>query len=347
MKGRETIMKNKIALAVTLGALITLPACGPIDWIKSKLGMNKNEMASVGTGDDAMAAEGEILVSMDGKAIISTKSLERDFEQLLEENPQLKSVLAMMPDAKYNFLQGMVSQAVVDKYVQDSKIDQKAEYQADLNRMMRSVRRMLNTKYFGMEHAVEVTDAEIEKFYAENKDTMPDLMISRGGVKASGISFAKEDAARAFAAKAKGNDFARVAKESGLAGKISDFKMVNGQSLGMDTAVKNRIISMKKFPAVELVKGEDKAYWVVHATEAQEAKYRPLEQVKAGLKQFIEKEKRMAMFDKEITKLKETYKVSINENPFKAPATQVADQTELDLPAQTAQAVEAASAKAA
>jgi hypothetical protein len=85
---------------------------------------------------------------------------------------------------------------------------------------------------------------------------------------------------------------------------------------------------MTKFPAVEVVKGDDKkATWVVNATEMQDPKYRPLEQVKAGLKQFIEKEKRMAALDKEITKLKDEYKVVVNEEFFKPQKeSQVAEQ---------------------
>ncbi len=339
-------MKNKISLALMAVLVITLPSCAPIKWIKEKFGMSSNDnVVSVSTGDDGLVSEGEVLVSMDGKAIISTKSLERDFEQLLEENPQLKSVLTYMPDAKYNFLQGMVSQAVVDKYVEEKKIDQSAAYKEDMNRMMRSVRRMLNTKYFGLEHPVAVADADIEKFYNENKDSMPDLMISRGGVKAMGISFDKEDAARAFASKAKGRDFAKAAKEAGMADKVRDFKLVNSQSIGMDNAVKNKVAAMKQFPAVEVIRGDDKAFWVVNATEAQAPTYRPLEQVKSGLKQFIEKEQRMAVLDKEISQLKQKYQVSINDNFFKQQSMQGVDEASA-APAHMA-AAEQASAKAA
>lgn len=344
MKGCTTAMKNQISLLLVVGAVVLLPSCAPVDWLKSKFGGKKTSVSSV---DDALANEGEVLVSMEGKSIISTKSLDAEFAQLLEENPQLKAVLAMMPDAKFNFMQGMVSQAVVDRYVEENKIDEQTEYQQDLSRMMRSVRRMLNTKYFGLKHSVEVADADIQKFYDENKDNMPDLMVSRGGVKAMGLPFTKEEAARECAMKAKGRDMAKVAKEMGMSEKMRDFKLVNSQSLGMDTAVKNRVIAMKKFPAVEVVKGEDKMFWVVSATEAQQAKYRPLEQVKAGLKQYMEKEKRMAIFDTEIGKLKESYKVSVNDSYFKAQAaTRMAGNAETDAPAQPAEPKDASASRA-
>ncbi|HZW60917.1 MAG TPA: peptidyl-prolyl cis-trans isomerase [Candidatus Babeliales bacterium] len=335
MKGHNTAMKNKILFALALSPLVLLSGCAPLDWIKEKLGLKKKqEMVLIEEGE-SLVGEGETLVSMAGKPIISAKSLDHEFDQLLEENPQLKSVLPLMPDAKYNFLQGLISQRVVDKFVEDNRIDEDPEYQKDLSRMLRSVKRMLNTKYFGLKHTIEVTDAEIEKFYNENKNTMPDLLVSRGGVKAAGVPFSREEEAKAFAAKAKGRDFTKAAKESGLESKLRDFKQVNSQSLGIDNAVKNKIVALKKFPTVEVVKGDDKNFWVVSATESQEASYRPFEQVKAGLKQFIEKEKRMAMFDKEIGKLKDEYHVVVNEDFFKPKEnSQVAAAAQEEVPAQ-------------
>jgi hypothetical protein len=307
---------KKLSVTILALPLLFLPACAPWDWVKSKLG-KKDQLTSVGTGDDALADEGEVLVSMNGKSIISNKSLDRDFEQLLEENPQLKSVLPLMPDAKSNFLQGMVSQAVVDRYAEENNFESNVAYQEDCKRMMRSVKRMLNTKYFDMAHPVAVADADVEKFYNDNKDMMPELVMSRGGVKAMGISFPTEAEARSFMAKAKGKDMAKVAKEMGMSAKVRDFKMVNAQSMGVDTRVKNRIAAISAVPAMEMVQGEDKAFWVVSATEKQNATYRPLEQVRAGLKQYMEKERRMAIRDTEINKLKDQYKVSVNDAYFK------------------------------
>lgn len=313
-------MKRNVALMLVMSSLVFLPACKPWQWVKDKLGMNKgashdNEATKMA---DALVREGDVLVSMDGKPVISTKSLEHEFAQLLIENPQLQAVLPMMPEAKTNFLQGMISQALVDRYVAEKGIDQKADYQRELARMEHSIRRMLNTKYFSQEHAVEVSDADVEKFYEDNKKSMAELMLSRGGTKAAAVMFDREDAARAFAVKAKGRDLARVAKESGVADRVRDFNFVNDQSLGIDANVKNKVVSMTKVPAVEVVKGTDKHFWVVQATEKQEQKYRPIDQVRAGLKQYIEKERRMAMFDKEIAKLRAEYHVVVNDDALKA-----------------------------
>jgi hypothetical protein len=202
---------------------------------------------------------------------------------------------------------------------------------------------MLNTKYFGSSHPIEVSDADVVKFYEENKESMPELLISRGGVKAAGVQFDKEVDAKAFATKAKGKDIATVAKAEKIANdRVRDFNFVNDQSVGVNPAVRSKVVSLKKFPATEVVKGDEKTWWVVNATESQEAKYRPFEQVQAGLKQYVEKERRMAMFDKEIGTLKDKYAVKINDDFFKQQQQNLALDEELAENAETIQAAVAA-----
>lgn len=314
----NSAMKRKgLSLALLLVPVVFLPGCGALDWVKDKLGMSKKSDAQQ-TQLAAGGSAGDALVSMNGKTIITKTDLDQVFDQVLAENPQLKAVLPLMPDAKYNVLMGMVTQAIVDRYVADNKIDQRDEYQKELENMTKSVKRMLNARYFGVEHPVAISDEEVKKFYDDNKASMPDLLVSKGGVKAAGLPFDKEADAKAFAAKVNGKDLSKAATEAGLKDKVSDFKLVNAQSVGIDAAVRNVVVGMKKFPATEVVKGTDGKFWVAHATGAEQATYRPFDQVKAALKQFVEKEKRMEMFDKEVNQLKDKYNVVVNEAAFKA-----------------------------
>jgi len=319
---------GKFALALLLVPMVLLPGCGWLDYLRGK---------------KESAEGGKTVVTMSGDVVITTKSFEAEFDQLLEENPHLKSVLAMMPAAKKNFLLGMVNQQIVDKWVADNKVDQKEAYAKELDRMMRSVKRMLNTKYFGLEHPVQVGENEINEFYDKNKDSMPDLVVSRGGVKAVGVSFEKEADAKAFVSKVRElKDITKAANVAHVNKNLRDFKLVNSQSLGMDAALRDKIVSLEKVPTVELVKVSDKSFWVVSATAKEASQYRPLEQVKAGLEQYVAKEKRMEMFDKEITQLKADYKVVINEDALKPEeAIQVSETS-----AQPAEAVVADAAQA-
>jgi hypothetical protein len=73
------------------------------------------------------------------------------------------------------------------------------------------------------------------------------------------------------------------------------------------------------------------AFWVVSATAKEDSKYRPFEQVKDGIKQELEKNKRGEMFEKEVAKLKEQYNVVINEDYFKGSEAEQAGMSEEDM----------------
>lgn len=308
--------RGKFALTLLLVPVTFLPSCFLVDWVKGKK-------------ENQHVVEGKPVVEMAGKVVITDQSFQQEFDQLIEENPHLKSVLALMPDAKKNFLAGMVNQAVVDTWVTENKVDGKAEYQKELNRMMHSVKRMLNTKYFGLEHPVQVSDAELTEFYEKNKDSMPDLMISKGGVKAAGVSFATQAEAQAFVAQVKeAKGIEKAAQLAHVSKNYRDFKVVNAQSLGMDAQLRDKVVAMRA-PSVAVVKAENK-FWVVDASGKEEVQYRPFAQVKEGLSQYVAKEKRMELFDKEIGKLKTEYHVVVNEDVLKSPdqATQTADNVD-------------------
>lgn len=312
MNDNRVFTQSQFFLGMLCLTLIVLPGCWFVDLFKKETPAKTQIVAP----EDPLLGQGEQIACMDGVCIITADSLDRDFNQLLEEQPQLKSVLPLMPNAKENFLQSLVSQAVVDRYVQENKIDKSAEYQKDYDYMVRSIKRMLNTKHFSATDLIEVTDAEVKLYYENNKTKMPDLLVSNGGIKAVGISFETEEAAKNFATALKTKEFTQVAKEQKLDGKIHDFKLIHEQSIGVHAKIKDKVLALSTFPATEVIKTEDKTFWVVRATEKQEPKYLPLEQIHAGLKQYIEKERRMEILDKKITQLKKEYNVTINEHFF-------------------------------
>ncbi len=309
-------------LAIT--SLMLLPSCGVIDWVKDKMGGGK----SMSSNESSIAADGSAEVaSIAGKPLITATRLEKEKKDLIESNPQLKAMISYMDSRQFdrNLTEGLVNQEVVDRYVADNNINQTPEYKQEYERMMKSVRQMLNTKHFSQAFNVAISDADIQKFYDEHKTDMPNIVVSRGGVKAMGVMFESEAAAKEFMNKASGKEFKKVAKEAGLADKVKDFNLVNDQSLGMEPAVREKIVAMKKFPSVDMVKARDKAFWVVTATGKEEPKYREFEQVKAELAEHMKRERRMEVFEAEIQKLKAKYQIAINEEYFKEPAAQPAE----------------------
>lgn len=308
---------------VALVPLLLLPGCLP-EW----LGGKKAEQKAVESrpSDNGSALTGDAIVLMNGKPVITKDSLEAEFDQLLEDNPQFKSVLPFMPDAKINFLQGMINQAVVDEYIDRRGISQTVAYQNDMATMMRQVKRMLNTKYFGLENPVDVSSSEVKKFYEDNKDTMPELLISQGGVSALGVQFEAQDTAEQFMNKVKGGDFAQIAQSGDTKDHFTDFKLVNKTSVGIDPLVRSKIVGMKKFPSLDMVKVSDSLYWVVYADKKEEPTYRPFEQVKAGLEQFVKKEKTGEVFEKRINELKQEYNIVVNDAVLKTMQPEAAQE---------------------
>ncbi len=44
-----------------------------------------------------------------------------------------------------------------------------------------------NTRYFMQSLTVSVSDGEVKKFYEENKESIPNLLVSRGGIETKGV----------------------------------------------------------------------------------------------------------------------------------------------------------------
>ena len=311
-------VRKQLCLSLLLSPLVFLPGC---------MDNTKSEVASTATAGGAKSLDdgSEVLLKIDGRSVITLNSLNAEFDRLLDENPQLKQVLPFMPEAKANFFQGMVNQEIVDHWITKNGISATAEYEKEFEKTMEQVKKMLNTKYFSDRHPVKVAESEVKAFYEENKTKLPDLMISQGGVKAEGVSFKAEDAAKAFLAKAKEtqNGLEKVAADAGFSGDYRDFKMVNNQSLAIDPALRSKLVGLTRFPALELVKAGD-VWWVVKATAKEDAQYRPYEQIKPSLEEYLKKQKQMEVFEKAIDGYKKQFTIEMNDAPLKAKGDETA-----------------------
>lgn len=303
-----------ISLHLLLVPMLFLAGCWPKEQAKHEAQpIEKEGAAAVGNMEDGSP----VLMKIDGRPVITLKSIDEEFDRLLEENPNLKQVLPFMPDAKLNFFQGMVSQEIVDHYVHVNHLDTTPEYQKEFEKTMEQVKRMLNTKYFSDRHPVTVSDSEVRKFYEENKDKIPDLMESQGGVKAEAVSFAKEEDAKAFLAKAKESKegLEKVATEAGYAEHYHDFKLVNNQSVQVEPALRSKIVALNRFPVTELYQIGD-SWWVVQAHSKTEPHYVPFDKIKVNLEEYLKKQKQMETFEKTIDTYKKEYGVEINDEPL-------------------------------
>lgn len=349
----EKNIKHVAGYMLIISMLVLLPGCRFVDWMKEKFGgaspapTNTMTVAEVATP----AADGSaVLVTMAGKPLITQTMLDAEKQKLMASNPQLQAMIAMMDEKQLNrnLVDGMASREIIRKYVTDNKIDATDKYKQDFEMVLNQVRDALNTRYFMDAFSVQVADNEIKKFYEENKDAIPNLLVSRGGVEAIAASFADQKAANDFMAKVRAtkNDINRAAKEAGIVDKVQDFKLVNEQSLGMDPELRDKIVSIKAVPSLSTFKIGNE-FWVVAANKKEAPQYRELDQVKDELKQMIEKEKTMKKFEEEVARLKGEYGIEVNEEFF-APAPDVAKTVqvanELALPRQEKKAVKTADA---
>lgn len=330
MNRKNLKTKGIFGLFIVL-ALSMLPSCKLLEWFRGKPARPVVEKPVILPPKPEKKLTGDVIVSMHGQPLITTDSLAKEKEKLLQANPQLKSMMAFMDPKQFdrNLSEGLTNQAVVDKYITDKQIHHRSEYKEELREGYKAVERMINTKYFSQAFDIAVSNEEVRNFYEKNKDVMPNLLVSRGGIEALGVQFDTEVKANAFIAQVREhkNDIKKTAQAAGLGDKVKDFKLVHSQSLGMDTKLRDKIVGMKVAPSVEMFKINEKLFWVINATSSQKNKYRPFEQVKNDIKQYLAKEKRSERFNEEITSLKNEYNVVIKEDYFKPNEAIAVDQT--------------------
>ena len=315
MKHTISSKNNNISI-LALGALLLLPSCGLTDWVKGGGSSSADKMgaARYNTNDGS-----NVLATIDGKPLITKNMLESEKKKLIESNPQLQAMIALMDEKQLdrNLMDGLTSREVIRKYIKDNQVEQSDKYKKDFEMVLAQVRDALNTRYFMEAFVEQATEDEIKGFYDANKDAIPSLLISRGGVEAKGVPFGDRQLAKDFATKVKSdkNNIDKVAKSGGFENKLKNFRLVNDETVGIDEELKNKIIAIQSFPHVEVVKSGNE-FWVIVATKKEDARYRPLEQVRAELKQQIEKDKTMKRFEDEVARLKGEYNIRIDETFF-------------------------------
>lgn len=306
-------MKNYRSLATTsvFALLLLLPACKPVDWLKNKFSGSKTA---------ASAGSSAILLTIDGQPAITVGEFEKYYDQVLDQQPQLRSFAAMMPDLKENVYSTLASQKILEHWAKKNKIDQRPEYQVDRQALMENIERGLAIKYFQTEHPVMIGDEEIKKFYDDNKNSM--YVLAQGGVNALGVSFDNQAAAKAFMDKAKQPkaDLSKLANDAKVT--FRNFGRVHDQSAHVDEALRSKILGMKN--SIEMFP-VGKQHWVVQVTSREEAKYYPFEQAKEDARGRLTNDRMVEMFNTELSKLKNEYNVVEHKDYFESKKGEATD----------------------
>ena len=298
------------ACALTL-TLLVVPGC---KWFSSDACCGDDSECT--TGVEHPSDGSPVVATMNNEPIITQASLEKEYQQLLQDQPQIAQMLPLLggkEGLEERLITALADRNVLRKWVTDNKIDGQDEYQKEYDRVVATVTDMLNMKYFNKQNQVIVAEKQVKEFYDQNKESMPELLVSQGGVKAVGIKFETKADADAFIKKAKDkkNNLQAAAKEAGLANKVEDFKLVHAQSIGIAPVLRDKICAIGKCPALDVFKVDDKAYWVVKASSKEDPAYREYAQVQEQLKRFLEEKEREKVVTTQMDQLKKEYNVKI------------------------------------
>jgi hypothetical protein len=205
---RMKIQSNSKYRKISLFALLSLGLLPGCDWLGSK-----KPAASTSGPIGPIAADdaSTVIVSIAGKPVVTEKRLQQVIDELVEMQPQYKVMLQMMDrkQLEQNIVDGLVKQEIIDHYIAANNLQDTPEYQAKLERVSKMARQMVNAEQFTKNIKVNIGDSEVKAFYDKNKDVMPQLLLSRGGVHAVGVEFDKEADAQAFLTKAKAEESCR------------------------------------------------------------------------------------------------------------------------------------------
>ncbi len=304
--------------------LFMLPGCKIKEWLSCATGnkdtcclsmstQNRSESIASAPGANPYVPSDDktpVLAAMDGLPVVTQGQL----DAMIEANPQLQQMKSMIDPVQlyYQLLQGLINKVVLCEFVRINKLDQASDYKKKLAEMVDSVTNMLNVEIFSQSLPVSIKESDVKEFYENNKDKIPELMVSRGGVQAACVHFDKENEAQEFLKKIdqENGDIKKAAEQAGLIGKFKDFMLINSQSFGYDPVLRSKVLSMKNVPGSDLCKINDGSVYVITASSKEEPTYKPFETIKKQLREYLESEERKKIAMTELVKLAEKYKIS-------------------------------------
>ncbi len=267
--------------------------------------------------EEPIIASEEILVSANGKPILKLQEFKQYVADATARDQQMAMMAQFMPDFEEKMFEGGAYPRVIfNEWAKLNNIIDKEEYKQERAKAIRVIEDMLNQDHFIKAHVSEVTDADVKKFYDENKDKEPGLMVSAGGVEAKAVKFDKESKAKEFfdKVKAKSGNLEVIAKEVNL--KISDLGKVNKMSM-VSEAVKNEILGAKSFPSVlPIINDGGKEFLVVKVYKREPVQYRPFDQIKGQLKEHVMAHKMSETIQKVLPDYEKKYGISVNRSYF-------------------------------
>lgn len=264
-------------------------------------------------------AEGDVLLTIDGKPALTVAEYEEQLDRARQENPQIDDLLNMMPNAEKDFVfKGVATGKLMQAWGKKEGIDQQEEFQKKRKQVHEAVDLQLYMKHFDEAHPVHVSDSDLKKFYEEKKDVIPGLMTAPSGVNIGYVRFDSKDKAEEFLEKVDKAKSLKAFKDEAEKEELTVAEDTVSAKSHLGEPIKNTVLNIKKFPAAQIVKVGDNAYWVLYATGKSEAKYLELKdpRVQQGLKKMLTDERKEKQLEHLIDELKKELNVVENHTYF-------------------------------
>lgn len=249
--------------------------------------------------------QGQVMAEVNGGSITTG-----DFERELKNLPEYLKSMADTPQGRKEMLDTMVIRELILQQASKDGLDKGAEIEEKLQDLKKRliVESFLKKK---VEAGSQVSDADLQKFYEQNKDKFK----SGEQVRASHILLKTDKEAKDVLAQIKaGGNFEELAKKYS-----ADASSAKGGDLGwfgkgsMVPVFEKAALSLKEGQISDVVKS-DFGFHIIKLTGKRAAGIRPLEEVKEQIKGAIMPTKQQEVFQKIKEELKKAAKITIKED---------------------------------
>jgi peptidyl-prolyl cis-trans isomerase C len=259
-------------------------------------------------GNGAVKKEGKTLAEVNG-AVITVE----DFKTEVDNLPPYLKPMAQTPEGKKELLDSMIVRELVLEQAKKDGVDKSKEVVARMEDLKKRVvvEAFLKKK---IEQEVKISDADMKKFYDQNKDKFK----TTEQVRASHILVKTEkDAQDILAQLKKGASFEELAKKNS-----TDATAAKGGDLGwfskgsMVPEFEKTVFSLKEGELSGIVK-TPYGFHIIKLTGKRPAGIRSFDEVKDQIKTAMLPNMQQEVFQKLKENLKKTAKISVNEDVLK------------------------------
>ncbi len=318
---------NKTIKAVIVGAaLLTLPACAPLEWIKDKMGMGKTVEAPAKPAKKTTTASADtetVLLSIDGEPALTKGEYDKYLTQMMQSNPYFRSVGpdALPEDVKRKVLDRILETRLIVKKAKGLGVDGREEYKKAYDETVKLVEDSLLVQFYEKDvlDQVSVTDDEVRSEFDTNKERYVKVA---GAVEVAGVRFEDKNDADTFydkAAKAPAQ-FESLAKAEQKGtfkelGRVSqDPRQMAASDIPM--TVRSAALTMTNIPGIQTVKDGD-TRWVIKVHGKTDSEYFAFDEIKTQLEVVVRSNKFRNKLEARTRQLRDEFTVDVNEDFFK------------------------------